>query len=98
MAQAVKDSFYDETYNGVDWERVRERALAKAFGSRAETYAQITADLALLGDPWTRLILPDEYANVSRRLYGQLDGVGLEIGPSTEGVARGSVKGGGGGG
>ena len=85
MWQAVKDHFYDETYNGVDWDGVREQALATPFAGRADARVRIQADLALLGDPWTRLLAPEEFTNISRRLDGRLEGgVGLEIGPAAE--------------
>ena len=78
---AVANSFIDKSFNGLDWNKIKEDALAKNFQTRDETYDEIRAELKLLGDPFTRLMEPEQYNNIKRRLTGRLTGVGLEIGP-----------------
>eukprot|EP00667_Euglena_gracilis_P019155 EG_transcript_20496 len=79
--KAVKESFIDQSFNGQNWEKVRDDTFANPPKTREETYVAIRSSLDSLGDPFTRLLEPPQYDNIKRRLNGKLTGVGLEIVP-----------------
>lgn len=54
-------------------------------GSRDETYAAIRKTLALLDDPFTRLLEPKRYAALKDGNKGAVTGVGLEVGSGPDG-------------
>lgn len=54
-------------------------------GDRQQTYDAIRRMVALLDDPFTRFLEPEQYAAMRRGNAGTLIGVGVEIGYSRDG-------------
>lgn len=81
----VSRSYLDESFNGHNWWNVRQKTLrSNALEQRSETYDAIQNSLALLGDPFTRLLRPDQYRNLKVTTSGELTGVGLQISQDAE--------------
>ena len=74
-------AYYDGTYNGQNFLRLKERTLKEyKMQSREETYAAIESNLSTLGDPYTKLLDPSKFAFVTgSKKGGQSSGVGIEI-------------------
>ena len=62
--------------------QVRESFLkSEPMGSHEETYAAVRKAMALLDDPFTRFLLPQQYQALKRSTAGRpVVGVGLEVG------------------
>ncbi|HEV7745696.1 MAG TPA: S41 family peptidase [Pyrinomonadaceae bacterium] len=58
----IDERYYDQTFNGVDWEATRTtfRSLAADAHSSQELYAVLRGMIAPLNDPHTRVFAPDE--------------------------------------
>lgn len=76
----VNRSYVDNTFNDHNWWKIREDAIKAPLSTREETYTQIQKMLALLGDPFTRLLKPEQYRSLQVTTSGELTGVGLQIG------------------
>lgn len=72
----------------VRWRRQRQKALEKSIVSSEDAYRAIETMLAVLEDPYTRLLRPDDYAALKDSTSGNLSGVGLQLGP---GEATGEI-------
>lgn len=73
-------AYVDKDFNGQSWFRVRETYLKQEkMRSREETYTAIKKLLASLGDPFTRLLEPEQYDQLKRGTSGSVTGVGLEV-------------------
>lgn len=88
--KAVDRAYVDKSFNGNTWFRVKEQFLKnEPMTDRDETYAAIRKMLALLNDPFTRLLDPTQYAVLKRGSSGSVTGVGLEVAfsqaPETQG-------------
>eukprot|EP00667_Euglena_gracilis_P015893 EG_transcript_16555 len=81
---AVAQSFIDRNFSGRNWAAVKAKALAHGFRSAEATHARIRADIAQLGDPFTRFIDPAQYSNLNRRLNTRVPGVGLGLAPAAD--------------
>ncbi len=75
----VNQSYVDETFNHQNWWLVRQKLLKKPLREREETYQTIEQMLALLDDPFTRLLRPEQYHSLQVNTSGELSGVGLQI-------------------
>jgi len=76
----VSRSYLDESFNNNNWWTVRQKTLrSNPLESRDETYGAIQKSLALLGDPFTRLMRPEQYRNLKVTTSGELTGVGLQV-------------------
>jgi len=75
----VDRAFVDSSFNHQNWWLVRQRALRQTLDNRDETYDAIQKMLALLDDPYTRLLRPDQYRSLQTSTSGELNGVGLQI-------------------
>ncbi|CAD7698236.1 unnamed protein product [Ostreobium quekettii] len=77
----VREGYFDENFGGRDWEGELRKHMTNAYhadnGDRA--YSEIGQMLAGLGDPYTRVIPPEEYADFRVSSDGELQGVGLLI-------------------
>jgi carboxyl-terminal processing protease len=81
----VSRSYLDESFNGNNWWNVRQKTLrSNPLEGRDETYGAIQASLALLGDPFTRLMRPEQYRNLKVTTSGELTGVGLQVAQDAE--------------
>ncbi len=80
----VSRSYVDETFNAQNWWLIRQNALRKSLPDRTATYEAIQKSLAELGDPFTRLLRPDQYRNLQVTTSGELTGVGLQIAKDPE--------------
>ncbi|ELS01661.1 C-terminal processing peptidase [Xenococcus sp. PCC 7305] len=75
----VNRSYVDESFNGENWWFTREEFIKKPMRDRQETYDVIEEMLALLDDPFTRLLRPKAYKSLQVNTSGELFGVGLQI-------------------
>lgn len=75
----VNRSYVDESFNGENWWFIREDFIKKSMRDRQETYDVIEEMLALLDDPFTRLLRPKAYSSLQVSTSGELFGVGLQI-------------------
>lgn len=76
----VNQAYLDDTFNHHNWWFIRQDFLEQEqFASREETYAAIEKMLAMLDDPFTRLLKPDQYRSLQVNTAGELSGVGLQI-------------------
>lgn len=75
----VNRAYVDESFNGQNWWRVRQKALRQPMKTHEEAYDTIDEMLAKLDDPFTRLLRPDRYRNLQVNTAGELTGVGLQI-------------------
>jgi len=76
----VSRSYLDESFNDNNWWTVRQKTLrSNPLESRDETYGAIQKSLSLLGDPFTRLMRPEQYRNLKVTTSGELTGVGLQV-------------------
>ncbi|KAJ9519435.1 hypothetical protein QJQ45_023077 [Haematococcus lacustris] len=88
----VGESFVDPGFNSQDWKGALQRHMMAAYAAGEEAadgrdpnsihsaaWDQINAMLDLLGDPFTRRIEPQEYAQFRVSADGELQGIGLLI-------------------
>lgn len=80
----VNQSYLDETFNHQNWWKLREKFVKKPLRDRDETYTAIEDMLASLGDPFTRLLRPEQYNSLQVNTSGELSGVGLQINVNPE--------------
>jgi carboxyl-terminal processing protease len=77
----VNQSFVDpERLEAVHWRTLRQKALEKPITRSDQAYDAIEAMLEPLGDPYTRLLRPQDYATVRSSTRGMVCGVGLQLG------------------
>ena len=85
----VNQGFWNpEQLDAVRWKRQRQKAMERSIESSNDAYAAIESMLAQLGDPYTRLLRPEDYTALKNSTNGSLSGVGLQLGPdeSSKGV------------
>jgi carboxyl-terminal processing protease len=94
--RAVDRAYFDKSFNGQNWFKVREDALQKkgAFASRADTHATIRALLKSLDDPYTRFLAPEQLSALRGATRGAVTGVGLEVAFPAAGAAGAGGAGG----
>ncbi len=78
----VNEGFLNqEKFNEVQWKRLRKKALEEEITTSTEAYNAIEGMLAPLGDPYTRLLRPKDYAAMKESNLGsEINGVGLQLG------------------
>ena len=70
-----------EKFNEIQWKRLRQRAIEKQIETSSQTYEAIEEMLLPIGDPYTRLLKPDDYAAMKvSNLGSEINGVGLQLG------------------
>ncbi|MFN9644654.1 MAG: carboxyl-terminal processing protease CtpZ [Cyanobacteriota bacterium] len=62
------------------WRQQRQRTLERPINSSAQAYDAIEGLLSSLGDPYTRLLRPEEFAALRQSNEGTVSGVGLQLG------------------
>lgn len=77
--QLIDRTYVDATFNQVDWEVVRTEYLEQDYSSQESAYEAIREMLALLEDPYTRFMDPQEFRNMQIDTSGELTGVGIQI-------------------
>ncbi len=82
--QLVSRNYYDSSFNQQNWYKVRRQFANRKFSSREETYQAIREMLALLQEPFTRLLEPAEFLSLKTSTSGELTGVGLQIAVDTQ--------------
>lgn len=75
----VNQSYLDESFNHQNWWLLREKYLKRSISNTDEAYATIEEMLGTLGDPFTRLLKPEQYRSLKVNTSGELSGVGLQI-------------------
>ncbi|MEL7512551.1 MAG: carboxyl-terminal processing protease CtpA [Cyanobacteria bacterium J06554_3] len=75
----VNRSYVDETFNHQNWWFIRQKVLRKSLPTWKETYTEIQNMLAVLDDPYTRFLPPQQYQSLQTNTNGELLGVGLQI-------------------
>lgn len=80
----VSQSYVDETFNDQNWWVLRQKFLKRPLKTREQTYDAITEMLAVLDDPYTRLLRPEQYRSLKVNTSGELSGVGLQINVNPE--------------
>ena len=80
----VNRSYVDERFNNQNWWKVRQKVLRKSLPTWKATYKEIQDMLALLDDPYTRFLPPDQYQSLQTNTNGALLGVGLQIAKDDE--------------
>ncbi|WP_024544620.1 carboxyl-terminal processing protease CtpA [Picosynechococcus sp. NKBG15041c] len=75
----VSQSYVDETFNGQNWWVIRQKFLKRPLNTQEQAYEAVTEMLALLDDPYTRLLRPEQYRSLKVSTSGELSGVGLQI-------------------
>jgi len=76
----VNQSYVDPArFEAVHWRRLRQKTLERPIETSSDAYDAISAMLAPLGDPYTRLLRPDEYATLMANTQGSVSGVGLQL-------------------
>jgi carboxyl-terminal processing protease len=77
----VNQSYVDPSQlEAVRWRRLRQKALERPISSSVEAYEAIEAMLSPIGDPYTRLFRPEEFAALRSSTQGRVSGVGLQLG------------------
>ncbi len=72
-------------FEEVQWRRLRQKALEEPITTSEEAYSAIESMLLPLGDPYTRLLRPDDYtAMKASNLGSEINGVGLQLGSRSE--------------
>ncbi|WP_409995655.1 carboxyl-terminal processing protease CtpZ [Cyanobium sp. ATX 6F1] len=76
----VNQSFVDPSrFDQVRWRRLRQKALERPILSSEDAYAAIESMLEPLGDPYTRLLRPADFATLRSNTEGTVTGVGLQL-------------------
>ncbi len=78
----VNDGYLDTTkFEKIHWRRLRQQALEKPITTSEEAYSAIENMLQPLGDPYTRLLRPEDFkAMKASNLGSEINGVGLQLG------------------
>lgn len=82
--QLIDRNFVDSTFNQVDWRSVRQQYLGRAYSNQEQAYDAIREMLALLDDPYTRFMDPEEFRNMQIDTSGELTGVGIQLAQDEE--------------
>ena len=78
----VNEGFLNpDKFNEVQWRRLRQEAIEKPITTSDEAYSAIEKMLSPLGDPYTRLLRPDDFVALKGSNIGsEINGVGLQLG------------------
>ena len=74
-----------QKFDEIQWKQLRRKALEKPITNSSQAYAAIEAMLLPLGDPYTRLLRPEDFrAMKESNLGSEINGVGLQLGARSE--------------
>ena len=80
----VNQGYFDPDHlDSIRWKRQRQKALEKTINTSEEAYQAIEVMLSSIGEPYTRLLRPRDYAALKDSTSGNLSGVGLQLGPGS---------------
>jgi C-terminal processing peptidase-2. Serine peptidase. MEROPS family S41A len=82
--QLVSRNYYDSNFNEQNWYKVRRQFANRKLNSRQETYQAVREMLAVLQEPFTRLLEPNQFLSLKTSTSGELTGVGLQIAIDTD--------------
>ncbi len=77
--QIIYRDYVDASFNKNDWRQVRQQYLSREYSSKEEAYKAIREMLEKLGDPYTRFMDPQQFANLRVDTSGELTGVGIQL-------------------
>lgn len=80
----VNRAYVDPTFNGHNWQKVRQAALHPPLETMEQAQTVIQEMLNRLDDPFTRVLPQSQYRNLQTTTAGELTGVGLQIVLDTE--------------
>ena len=82
----VNEGYLDPSkFEDIQWKRLRQKALEKPITNSSQAYSAIEAMLIPLGDPYTRLLRPEDYKAMKQSNLGsEINGVGLQLGARAE--------------
>ena len=80
----VDRSYVDDTFNHHNWWKIRQQALKQPLSTSDDAYVAIEEMLAVLDDPFTRLLRPKQYQSLQTSTSGELMGVGLQLVQDTD--------------
>jgi carboxyl-terminal processing protease len=75
----IDRAYVDASFNHKNWWAIREKYLKQPLPDHDAAYGAIQQMLAVLDDPFTRLLKPDQYRSLQTSTSGELTGVGLQI-------------------
>jgi carboxyl-terminal processing protease len=78
--QIVSGEFVDPDFNHTDWQVKRQELLKANYTDQKSAYQAIRKSLKTLGDPYTRFLDPEEYADLTSQTSGELSGIGIQLG------------------
>ena len=77
----VNQSYVDpDRFEAIGWKRLRQKTLERPIATSTDAYDAIDAMLAPIGDPYTRLLRPADYASLRSNTQGTVSGVGMQLG------------------
>jgi carboxyl-terminal processing protease len=77
--QIVHGEFVDRGFNHVDWLKQRQVLLKQDYADNKAAYTAIRESLKTLGDPYTRFLNPEEFAELTSQTSGELSGIGIRL-------------------
>jgi len=80
--RVVNQSFVDQSFNGVDWFKIRMKNVKKPMSTMDDAYETIRGMLKLLDDPYTRFLSPAQLESLTSAATGELAGVGVQLYPA----------------
>ncbi len=82
----VNEGYLNPTkFEKVQWKKLRQKAVEKEITTSNDVYEAIEEMLQPLGDPYTRLLRPSDYAAMkASNLGSEINGVGLQLGARSE--------------
>ena len=75
----IRRSYYDQTYNAQDWNRWKHKYDGK-LKTLDDAHKAIETMLWSLGDPYTRFLDPEAFAEERSQIEAHLYGVGMQLG------------------
>ena len=77
--QIVNNEYVGREFDRVDWLQERQELLGKEYVDSQAAYKSIRDSLESLGDPYTRFLNPEEFAELNSQTSGELSGIGIRL-------------------
>ncbi|MDB9312014.1 S41 family peptidase [Spirulina sp. CS-785/01] len=77
--QIVNNEFVGRDFDQEDWQVKRQELLSEEYSSHKDAYSAIREALRDLGDPYTRFLNPEQFADLTSQTTGELSGIGLRL-------------------